>query len=549
MADLLARMVDHRRPHHTTVFEYPAPFGDDVEFEYINDIYQSRQPEDLANRYNPLEPIINTELVEHNLEQYKAEKTSFWYINAATETRLTLCNTLSRDRRPARINSLREECDALQKTVGVTRIKAAAVRYITGEDRDGFVHRMAGENWMWVQRDTTHRRTVKDSVTLVSSSQCYKFPLQDLFDRQHSRSLIIHALRHLVNGLSNRAIQHNYELMKRKGLDAGDALSAAQFAWKSHASHQQWLIDKHMPALDPHLVSNSDVCAICKITLPNLDFGQVDWNDILGEAVDVVYDHRHEAVRPPCGHLFGRACLLQTFKTMERPHKFRCPICQMQILTVSQVKSVAFGLDEHGVYNYDKHFTEYENFERSCADLDHYDDQDMEQQILLDRNVLLEGWQVMLEGARLETEDVTPRHLQAAWDPELASAESTFRADLRSIRKGECFPNSVRHFVCKLSLSISRMSIFRYMGPFWQYMTPHEVARVETHAQDGTDMPYDEGDLALILPRRPGLNLFIRMMVTRCVRFQQCRQCSCDNPAIFHKHGERTFYHPIPKRR
>nr|POF15344.1 hypothetical protein CFP56_42233 [Quercus suber] len=467
------------KPHHTTLFEYPAVFGDDEEFEVMEDAFPKMKPFRLVRRFNPMEPIVNDDLVRENKRKYKEDSTSFWFLSAATEPNLELNDALRKDK------SLNEWI-----TVG-----------------------QPGACWMWIHRDTTHRQISHGAMLAVSSSQLYKFPLRDLFDNQGSRSQVVRMLYHLVNGISDRAFRHSHTIVERTEYDVP---SRSVYPWKSHASHQQWLTNKHIRRLEPKFVRNNDACAICKVALANIDFDDIDWSDIVSDGVDVVHVPRHEPVKTPCGHIFGRACLLKECKSMDDPRKFQCPVCQRQILSARQVKAVVFGLDCHDVYQYDEHFTKYENFERSCADLDAYRERDMEERITLNRPVLIEAWYIIRNGARLEEPSSTPLHLQAAHSADLMSLVVPFE-------EFDCSKlDSLNGHLASITQRLSRILVLDGLHEFRPFLTSDEIKKVENHfVFDKTDLNYDDDDLALIVGRRPYFRQFFTMILTRCLRFQQ----------------------------
>ena len=147
----------------------------------------------------------------------------------------------------------------------------------------------------------------------------------------------------------------------------------------------------------------------------------------------------HQPVRLlSCGHIFGLSCIqiwiehtLDVHDVPIQPGRCTCPLDRGTLFPPCMMRSLQFGLDK-GVYYHDSRYSDFENFERSIADLDSYPPADLDKQAMIRINatVLTRGWDNFLQGALLEPESSTPFPMQPVRFPEMEMATTAIDVHL-----------------------------------------------------------------------------------------------------------------------
>ncbi|KAI7539749.1 hypothetical protein KC319_g7061, partial [Hortaea werneckii] len=171
------------------------------------------------------------------------------------------------------------------------------------------------------------------------------------------------------------------------------------------------------------------------------------------------------------------------------------------------------------------HFTPYENFERTCADLDRNLAENNYTKITVDPDLMLRIWTHLLEGARLEDGTTsTPFHLQPARSPEIISAWEILSDDLLWLADddtnrewstaslfAELWLNQLRGFRDRIVLAGGRtMREGKGEMMYWVDARSPEVA---TNSRNIGQM------------LRPGTLEFVRRMLNRMLQFEHVRKC------------------------
>ena len=285
--------------------------------------------------------------------------------------------------------------------------------------------------------------------------------------------------------------------------------------WTQHCGFKPQRRDDYGPLLDKLAVKLSEEHVS---RLDGMDRLCVVCRDLLGGP------DAPNPVALPCSplHALCRDCLLTWCQSSRS--EAACPICRARIFTDQQeVEDVVFGL-KNGVYVYDSRFTAWENFERSCADLDRKLFENDRSKHVVSARVLLHAWKLMKRGALLEKQESTPYHLQPVRFPELAIAEDALNShcskhDGQEVVAADFFRsllNSVAEWFC------IKCEVAGYKG---------RVAGYEGFFKE-------EGMII-----QPSLLPHLRRTFNRVFRFQDLRRCQCDS-ASFHEHGARVYYNP-----
>ncbi|EME80688.1 uncharacterized protein MYCFIDRAFT_177623 [Pseudocercospora fijiensis CIRAD86] len=207
-----------------------------------------------------------------------------------------------------------------------------------------------------------------------------------------------------------------------------------------------------------------------------------------------------------------------------------CPHCRTAILADPKwFKYLRHGLNQNGDFFPDPRFTYWENWERSCADLDELMAEDDDTLITVHPQRALQVLSLLLCKARSERFASTPRGLSPADFPEMDLVEQT-------IRNGIIF---MRRKVLRVS-TISAYLMRQVTGKLLDAFLESEVHTL--YSDDNlTSMILEPRDWDIFLEQRPGFYRFVERMISRTLRFMYMRSCNCGNPEL-HSHGWRMFY-------
>ncbi|KXS99881.1 hypothetical protein AC578_4473 [Pseudocercospora eumusae] len=135
-----------------------------------------------------------------------------------------------------------------------------------------------------------------------------------------------------------------------------------------------------------------------------------------------------------CRNLFCSDCLLQD--STHHGLNYLCPMCRQGFFDQHAVKQVAFGLDRQGNYQRDDRFSDWENHERSFADLDE-ERPDVAgpggDKIHLNSEIIYSAWLYVRNHARSEPQSSTPTYQNPVWFPEFSIVEKALKQVISSL--------------------------------------------------------------------------------------------------------------------
>jgi len=270
---------------------------------------------------------------------------------------------------------------------------------------------------------------------------------------------------------------------------------------------------------------NSKVTAVYPATLGGEDRLCPICTGTLGEA-DVP-----DPVALPCSikHVICKGCILSWIDS-QGPDKASCPRCRERVFDNQQeIDDLKFGLI-NGVYELDERYTAYENFERSCADLDQELAEGDMSWFTVTADLFIRVWDILLDGVLLEEYNgSTAEYLNPALSEEWDLADDEFRLQaFKFDGVGVC----TRRFFEEM--------VERVYGAF-----VGEFRKNGMHGYisgDETDQLARDPANAECLNIRPGFKECFKRQLNRTLRFLQLRKCGC-TPGL-HKHGLRDYYDP-----
>ncbi|KAK5123000.1 hypothetical protein LTR85_003566 [Meristemomyces frigidus] len=455
--------LDYRAPHHLTSLEYPSLdlLVENSEHPYfLPPLYDDRM-------YLPTDLIPNAR-VAANTSRSNESESSFFTFERANAGNSNPTPALMSDNRPA-VMRLIHDTRVFQHTIGKTQIFFVTFAAASGD----------------------HTRF-------------YDFLVTDLFKaaRTPNAPMFVSSMVMLVERQNMRAITHVSLQLELQGFD--DDLHQYGFKPARQIEYAPLLRALLKPVKVQDLDVDDQACSICRDPYETTTHG-----------------HYESPVTLPCGHIIGEICVSKWYNgngEMRFPADLSRPLCRQCPFSTNILKALEFGLT-NGVYLEDARYTAYENFERSCADLDDaaYDNDD-QTEFTPRPAVTKQAMHFLLEGAKLEEESSTPYCLQPARFPE--TQKSMRRVDLIS-------PDDPGAVAVNVFVNISTgLLLVRLLKDI---TTPETVPFLGP--PDG---------LMSQSVMRPGLGPFLHRLLSRAARFQRKRPCNCS--AGFHKHSLRTYY-------
>ncbi|KAF2773365.1 hypothetical protein EJ03DRAFT_371291 [Teratosphaeria nubilosa] len=206
-----------------------------------------------------------------------------------------------------------------------------------------------------------------------------------------------------------------------------------------------------------------------------------------------------------------------------------CPKCRAPIFKAEELQELACGVVK-GIYEYDSRFTVFENFERSCADLDKELAELSSAIITIDAGLFLRAWDLICEGTWMEVDEqpelqsLHPLSCQEWNIVRQVLSHQLFSRDGRSGATDDLFKGLVVEFYEALRERFYSTEMRKVISDWdlWQ------LAGDPTRAT------------CLDLP--PGFREVFKRCLDRTLRFVQARQCRCADG--IHAHGFRKYYNP-----
>ena len=268
---------------------------------------------------------------------------------------------------------------------------------------------------------------------------------------------------------------------------------------------------------------------------PDVDTSSLEETDCLcGQTFD---DDEHKPKVLICGgnakHVLCKESLLEWCKTCG-PLKATCPHCRTAIFTnQADIDFLAYGALSHGVYTFDKRYNAFENFERSCADLDKRHASNIDEPTEVNATILWNAWEVLIEGAKLEQPSSSPLNLQSARCPEVKIVNHAIKIILREL---DGLIKPTKHLFVIIVNSLYRRFVVEFVNnKLDRFLSARDARHLTENIRGSRD-----------LKLRPGLIEFCERNISRMLIFQRSRQCQCRHvpDRWTHKHGIRHYISP-----
>ncbi|KAI7340443.1 hypothetical protein KC315_g678 [Hortaea werneckii] len=239
-------------------------------------------------------------------------------------------------------------------------------------------------------------------------------------------------------------------------------------------------------------------------------------------------DRRPLAFKCDSRHILCKACILRWFES-QGPQNACCPHCRTTIIQETEVLEFLKYGTTGKAYETDERYNKWENFERSCADLDLQHASLSHEVQKLDSRLVLHAWAILIRGARLEPSESTPQHMQPVQSPDWLHIEKAVRQSI-GILDGVELPTF--HIMALLMWETYRILSRALMSSdLVKVLSEERVVRL-------IKAPSAE-NIGLM----PGTHSFLRKSISRMLQWARIRSCECADTK-FHSHGIRGYYNP-----
>lgn len=412
-------------PHHTTQISYP-----DLTLLKHDEIGYSLWDLDddeviTRERYEPL-PLIADPAVQAHAGRENEEETSFF-----TRAKARLAWPHAQIFQPSSMNSdferLLQDMRAVEQYVGTTELSMLTriMLHHSGNtvNTSTEVARIKRVTEFWQVGGTTYENT-----------DMYEFALSRLHDDlplPHGAAWFLH-LSQLVMRRGDRSYRH--VRLRLKNQEDVDYRTATKFKPKRQGNASE-LLDSKLTPVDPRTLDKDDKqCVVCANTL-----GEKDAPD---------------PVTTPCDgkHCFMcKQCIIAWVDSTAPEKEKTCPRCRRLLIGCKEFEDFRFGL-VNGEYEYDKRFTPWENFERSCADLDQELANNKDDHFTPTANLFVQIWDIVQDGARLESDDgMSPSNLLPTAFEEWEIADAVIRQQVFMCNGHSTY---TKHFVARTFNSV-----------------------------------------------------------------------------------------------
>ena len=232
--------------------------------------------------------------------------------------------------------------------------------------------------------------------------------------------------------------------------------------------------------------------------------------------------------------VFHHQCMLNVC-CGEGPENAKCPVCRQLLFTdEADLDYLKFGIVNKKTYLSDDRYNSWEEFERSCADLDKCLAQNDTADIVCNTSFLhisRVAFGIIVDGALEEPRTSTPYHLQPARCSDLQlfiqrlamTLNNMHGHRLRAAEIYECLQDSIN----------AAFSLAYEEGKLRPRLTNEEIEAVNARA----------GNSGNEVVMRPGFAEFVGRTLSRMLMFVRLRRCECE-AGVIHWHGVRVYYNP-----
>lgn len=474
-------------PHHRVDITYPS----------LNTLQWKERPLlhtpfNAAERYQPL-PLINDSEIQRITGRDLKDQSPFFSMRRASLERpaegVVLCGDICKDMRE------------LSTYVGVTTLNVLI--YNTVE---------ATRPWIRICSGTTFRQV---DGARSDGRRDYNLPLSEFLALQND-SRWYQDIIHLIEMRDDRAARH-VQTRLQEYVESREA----DFVTELYEKFAMSFRPKRQPDYDTYL-SKASLLAAGKARSSSI-FKPRRSCMLCKKSLNT---STHIGISFPCNqdHVAGRSCVRDLCHS-SLPEEVKCPQCDVCLFDSQALQHLRFGVLD-GTFENDPRFTEYENFERSCADLDSEVPSGRRDTpsfaLVVNPQLFMAIWYRMIF---FGSQEMSLLHVEAINAPEFKIIEQTIE---KHIHRLDGTRASLRTLDWWLGLAI-----------FQAFDVPFRAAGLDSYINRYFPISAREEEFF-----RPGFQRFCERALNRTLRFLEMRRCECPDEKRLHAHGGRKYYNP-----
>lgn len=500
-------------PHHEVVAEYPCP--DLLKADEGLTMYK---PNSAAKRYEPL-PLVPDPAVEATFPQSQHSDCSFtslYKTNSVFEETFEATDNLS---------------DVSRCTAYVGRTTLRMVTYLRFNDEpDLQQHQLGGHPNLRIRIARSTEFWTGNGQSMSTQTTTYETDMASYVDSNSANSDADDWSQENVMALliqnEDRAARHVKLRMDHLNL-----------TYDMLYGEYPWLPPRTLP-IEHGIRKLGNVLHKTQLAAYNQQQPVDDQIDHCPTCLDQYEDEDSEVshvilLRCSMKHSNCHGCILDWGKKNELD-SVRCMYCAQRLATPNVLAQLVPNyFDMNGTFHNDPRYTAYENFERSCADLDRQLARDSQVEITVDAKVLGGVWQFLIAHSPLSSPGFTTiMTLQVTDDFEIL--HTSFLATIRK-HHGQTMEVGVLQRLIVNAVVKAILAEMSYTGldRFFDQQT------VELMEQDPKH-----------IPQREGFPLFLEKSINRVLNFYVVPKCSEEHEPTpgpknikgYHYHGDRIFW-------
>lgn len=484
-------------PYHKVQIEYPLlNLLEEAEEKAV--LYK---PENASQRYQPL-PLVLDEEVFLNAGREKGGESTFYTLYRANEER-------EMDEEGVYSGVLTVDVRELTKFVGVSYLMFV----IFTTPRKGGLQVRVRLATVFREREGRERKEFRD----------YEMPLDEFLGLRNGECWWLDCL-HLIAMKSDRATRHvQMKLYPSAVQGVRGALELYKSFRNSFRPCRTPDFEVYLKNLTREARKGSKIgkgsCKICEKAFTTKEHGP---------AVAMLCCEKPVAMTCLvgwCKEMVARSVLPPFYPTA-------CPMCKKELFTDPRtLEHLKFGVVADS-YSIDRRYSAWENFERSCADLD-MQKAELEKRgrVKIDAELLADVWVRMVEFGKVPQHEELG-HLKLENCPEFAIYQAEFMKCVE--RLDGITAQSLAHLYTFLDGRI--YSEFRHR---------FQQAGLDRYVPPGARGSWIGKQLVQDTMFRDGFREYVGRLLNRTLRFLVLRRCEeCERERQFHWHGGREYYNP-----
>ena len=475
------------RPWHITSFEYPCPEISDAAPEQ----FEWHSVQGSKERYEPLPLIADPAVVHHAFRGEDEKESRIINITEASIEPRDIEAGMPALADP--IFRLANDIQFIESCSGGTSLLIDTNKIPNCSSNCKAVSVVRVRRWTtFCFRDARHVDEATYDIGLHSM-----LALENYFNKSW-----LHNILDLILGRTDQAVLHVASSLSIRGIEAREIewKSQRQPPYEEVMARRNWAVESSRTRQE-----DMPECAICRESTST------------GETVS----------NCPGKHVYHRDCLLHVCYAAG-PEDAKCPLCRARLFTdETDLNFLKFGVVDKAYLNDDR-FNSWENFERSCADIDKHLAENDNREVTCNSRLMSIIYNHLIDGASQEPHSSTPIYLQLINHPHFPLFQQTLvrameRMHGRTMRVRDVYEALLTHV----------------QATFMEIILTSEVSL----AMKNTEIKKLRNDPAAARAGvlRSPFKQFVQRTLSRLLEFLYLRDCRCTMGAT-HWHGGRAYF-------